>query len=121
MPLTPAELYHAGIAACNAHCVKANAKPSDRIAVAQRGEFLLAPQAGKVVFERGPPARDFFTMMYQSETEGMFSDPIHGGNRDKAGWKLIGFPGAITDHRQNVEKYRDKKFPLYPLGIAEMI
>ena len=42
--------------------------------------------------------------------EGMFSDPIYGGNRDKAGWKMIGFPGAIAVHRENVEKYRDKKF-----------
>jgi hypothetical protein len=28
--------------------------------------------------------------------EGMFSDPIYGGNRNKAGWRLIGFPGAIA-------------------------
>ena len=120
LPLTPAELYRAGIAACNAHCVTAYTKPFERIAVAQREEFLLALQGGKVVFEGGPPARDFFTMMYQSVMEGMFSDPIYGGNRDKAGWKLIGFPGAIAVHQQNVEKYRDKKFPLDPLGIADM-
>jgi gluconate 2-dehydrogenase gamma chain len=24
----------------------------------------------------------------------MFADPIYGGNRDYAGWKLIGYPGA---------------------------
>ena len=41
--------------------------------------------------------------------QGMFSDPIHGGNRDKAGWKMIGFPGIIAVHRENVEKYRDKR------------
>ena len=52
--------------------------------------------------------------------EGMFSDPIYGGNRNKAGWKLIGFPGAIAVHRENVEKYRDKKFPADPIGIADM-
>jgi hypothetical protein len=26
--------------------------------------------------------------------EGMFADPIYGGNRDFAGWRLVGFPGA---------------------------
>ena len=46
--------------------------------------------------------------------EGMFSDPIYGGNRNKAGWKLIGFPGAIAVHRENVERYRDKEFPNNP-------
>jgi hypothetical protein len=26
--------------------------------------------------------------------EGMFADPVYGGNKDFAGWRLIGFPGA---------------------------
>ena len=26
--------------------------------------------------------------------EGMFADPIYGGNQDFAGWRLVGFPGA---------------------------
>jgi len=24
----------------------------------------------------------------------MFADPIYGGNKDFAGWRLVGFPGA---------------------------
>ena len=120
LPLTPSELYRAGIAAANAHCVKTYQKSFDRLAENQREEFLLALQGGKVVFDNGPPARVFFTMVYQSVMEGMFSDPIYGGNRNKAGWKLIGFPGAIAVHHQNVEKYRDKKYPAEPLGIADM-
>jgi len=30
--------------------------------------------------------RAFWTMVYQTVIEGMYSDPIHGGNRNKAGW-----------------------------------
>ena len=26
--------------------------------------------------------------------EGMFADPVYGGNKDFAGWRLVGFPGA---------------------------
>jgi gluconate 2-dehydrogenase gamma chain len=52
--------------------------------------------------------------------EGMFSDPIYGGNRNKAGWKLIGFPGVIAVHREDIVKYRDKEFPNVPLGIADL-
>lgn len=120
LPLTPAELYRAGIAAANTHCVKIYQKSFDHLTEHQREEFLLALQGGKVTFENGPPARVFFTTVYQSVMEGMFSDPIYGGNRNKAGWKLIGFPGAIAVHHQNVEKYRDKKYPAEPLGIADM-
>jgi gluconate 2-dehydrogenase gamma chain len=120
LPLTPAELYRAGIAAANAACVKAYGKSFDKIAPAQREEFLLGLQGGKVVFEAGPPAQVFFTTLYQNVMEGMFADPIYGGNRQKAGWKMLGFPGVIAVHRQDVEKYRGKKFPADPLGIADM-
>jgi gluconate 2-dehydrogenase gamma chain len=120
LPLTPAELYRAGIAAANAFCVKTYGKSFDKIAESQREEFLLGLQAGKVTFENGPPARVFFTTMYQTVMEGMFSDPIYGGNRNKAGWKIIGFPGVIAVHYQNVEKFRDKKYIADTLSIADV-
>jgi gluconate 2-dehydrogenase gamma chain len=83
LPLTPAELYRAGIPAANAYCAKTYGKPFDKIDEAQREEFLLAWQAGKVAFEGGPPARVFFGMLYQNVVQGMFADPIHGGNRGR--------------------------------------
>ena len=120
LPLTPAELYRAGIAAANESCVKSYGKSFDRINESQRQEFLLGMQSGNVKFESGPPVRVFFSMMYQTVMEGMFSDPIYGGNRNKAGWKMIGFPGVIALHSQNIEKFRDKKYSTDPLSIADM-
>ena len=120
LPLTPAELYRTGIAAANAFCVKTYGKTFDKIGADQRQEFLVGMQGGKVNFENGPPARVFFATLYANVMEGMFSDPIYGGNRDKAGWKLIGFPGVIAVHRDNVEKYRGKKYTAETLGIADM-
>jgi gluconate 2-dehydrogenase gamma chain len=120
LPLTPAQLYRAGIEATNTHCGKTYGKTFDLLDALQREEVLVALSSGKLVFDNGPPARVFWTTLYQTVMEGMFSDPIHGGNRDKAGWKLIGFPGAIAVHRENVQKYRDKKFPADPIGIADM-
>jgi gluconate 2-dehydrogenase gamma chain len=120
LPLTPADLYRAGIVAANAFCVKTYGKSFDKITESQREEFLLGLQAGKVTFENGPPARVFFATMYQTVMEGMFSDPIYGGNRNKAGWKIIGFPGVIAVHYQNVEKFRDKKYTADPLSIADV-
>ena len=120
LPLTPAQLYRAGIPAANTHCVKTYGRPFDKIDYAQREEFLKAWQGGKVTFENGPPARVFFNMLYQNVMQGMFSDPIYGGNRDKAGWKMIGFPGIIAVHYQNVEKYRDKRYTAEYVGIQDM-
>ena len=75
---------------------------------------------GKVVFEDGLSSRAFFGIVYQTVMEGMFADPIYGGNKDKAGWKMLGFPGVIQVNQQNIVKYKNKKFPGEPLGIADV-
>src|SRR5262245_32648491 len=89
LPLTPAQLYRAGIEASNAHCRKTYGKPFDRLDEKQREEVLVGLSTGKVTFDDGLPARTFWTTLYQTVMEGMFSDPIYGGNRNKAGWRLI--------------------------------
>ena len=121
LPLTPAQLYRAGIEATNAYCRKTyGGKPFDRLDTKQREEVLLGLSGGKITFENGPPARTFWGTVYQNVMEGMFSDPIHGGNRNKAGWKMIGFPGAIAVHRDHVEQYRNKPYTADILGIADL-
>jgi gluconate 2-dehydrogenase gamma chain len=120
LPLVPAELYRAGIAATNAHCRKTYGKSFDRLDAKQREEVLVSLSTGKVTFPDGLPVRAFWTVVYQTVMEGMFSDPIYGGNRNKAGWRMIGFPGAIAVNRENVEKFRDKPFPTDPAGIADL-
>ena len=120
LPLTPAQLYRAGIEATNAHCRKVFGKSFDRIEEAQRQEVLVGLSTGKITFDNGLPARLFWATMYQTVIEGMYSDPIYGGNRNKAGWAIIGFPGIIAVHRDHVEQYRGKPFPNKPLGIADM-
>ena len=120
LPLTPAQLYRAGIEATNAHCRKTYGKAFDALDATQREAVLVGLSTAKITFDSGLPVRVFWGTLYQTVMEGMFSDPIYGGNRNKAGWKLIGFPGAIAVHRENVEKYRDKKFPNEPVGIADM-
>ena len=121
LPLTPAQLYRAGIESTNAYCRKTyGGKPFDRLDDKQREEVLVGLSGGKITFEGGPPARVFWNTVYQTVMEGMFSDPIYGGNRNKAGWKLIGFPGVVAVHRENVEKYRGKKYTAEILGIADL-
>jgi gluconate 2-dehydrogenase gamma chain len=120
LPLTPAQLYRAGIAATNAHCNKAYGRSFDRLDEAQREEVLVGLSTAKISFDSGLPVRVFWSTLYQTVMEGVFSDPIYGGNRDKAGWRMIGFPGVIAVHHDHVEKYRGKPFPNTPLGIADM-
>ena len=120
LPLTPAQLYRAGIEATNAYCRKAYGNSFDRIEDGQRQEVLVGLSTGKIKFDNGLPVRAFWVTLYQTVVEGMYSDPIYGGNRNKAGWAIIGFPGVIAVHRDHVEKYRGKPFPNKPVGISDM-
>lgn len=120
LPLKPADLYRAGIAATNAYCKKTYSKSFDQLAAEQKQEVLVGLQGNKIKFEGGLPANTFFGTMYQTVMEGMFSDPIYGGNRNKAGWRMIGFPGVVAVHALNIEKFRDKKYLVEPLSIADL-
>src|SRR5207237_3403711 len=53
LPLTPAQLYRAGIDATNAHCRKAYGKTFDRLNEQQREEVLAGLSTAKITFERG--------------------------------------------------------------------
>ena len=47
---------------------------------------------------RVPSQREFFVMLRNHVREGLFSDPVHGGNRDKMGWRFLGHPGVWLEH-----------------------
>src|SRR5215467_30743 len=120
LPMTPAQLYRAGIEATNAHCRKTYGKTFDLLDATQREEVLVGLSTAKIKFDNGLPVRVFWTTLYQTVIEGIYSDPIYGGNRNKAGWAIIGFPGVIAVHRDHIEKYRNKPFPAKPVSISDM-
>jgi gluconate 2-dehydrogenase gamma chain len=52
--------------------------------------------------------------------EGMFADPIYGGNRDKLGWKMIGYPGVNTTNKLNIVRFKNKPYSPDPISIADL-
>ena len=115
LPLTPAELYRAGIPAANAYCLKTYGKTFDKITETQREEFLLGLSGRQGDVRRRPAgARRSSSTLYQNVMQGMFSDPIYGGNRNKAGWKLIGFPGVIAVHARTSRSIATRNTPPNP-------
>jgi hypothetical protein len=60
----------------------------------QQDEVLRALESGKATGFEWPTAKAFFETLRRHTMEGMFADPIYGGNKDFSGWILVGFPGA---------------------------
>jgi gluconate 2-dehydrogenase gamma chain len=121
LPLTPAELYRVAVPACDAYCRKAFGKAFAECSAQSKEMFLKELSAGKIMLEGGVSARTFFSMFYINVMEGMFSDPIYGGNKDKAGWKMIGFPGVMANNAENIKTYSDgRRYTADPVSIADM-
>ena len=62
----------------------------------------------------------FFSLLRQNTVEGMFSDPIHGGNADMVGWQMVGFPGPRMSNYDEVDKYAGEAFRPKPTGLRQM-
>ncbi len=87
------DFYRRGLAALDAHCRKSYNESFARLSAAQQDETITALEAGKANGFTFPTAQAFFNTLRTHTMEGMFADPIYGGNKDFAGWKLVGFPG----------------------------
>jgi gluconate 2-dehydrogenase gamma chain len=60
----------------------------------------------------------FFSLLRQHTIEGMFCDPVHGGNVDMLGWQLLGFPGARMSNYEDVDKHFGEAFRPDPVSLG---
>jgi len=118
LPLNPRELFRAGIAATNDWSRKTYGKDFDRLPEAARQAALEAMESGKAELA-GLSSRGFFNALLEIAMEGFFADPIYGGNRDMASWKMIGYPGLPASYREDIRKYFGKKYDKPPHSIAD--
>jgi hypothetical protein len=88
------EFYRSGLAALDAHCRKTYGESFAKLTAEQQDETISALEEGKADNFTWPAARAFFETLRTHTMEGMFADPIYGGNKDFAGWRLVGFPGV---------------------------
>jgi gluconate 2-dehydrogenase gamma chain len=65
-----------------------------KLDAAKQDAVIAALEQGKAPEFTWPNAQAFFNTVRTHTMEGMFADPVYGGNKDFAGWILVGFPGA---------------------------
>ncbi len=98
---TPAEIYREGL-----HQI--------------RGLHQLSSQgqhAALTRIEKTP----FFQMLKTHTIEGMFCDPMHGGNAGLIGWQLIGFPGPRMSYADEVDQYHGREFRPKPMSLEQIV
>jgi gluconate 2-dehydrogenase gamma chain len=116
LPFTPAELFHTSLHAVDrdlaAHGMLFNEMPGEA-----QDEYLKSLESGARDLD-GVPSAVFFDMLLKMSIEGFFSDPVYGGNRNMAAWRMIGFPGAYADYFEAVDR-RGMRFEREPMSLAE--
>lgn len=80
----------------------------------QQIEILQDFESGKVKM-KGVAAENFFALLRQATLEGAYADPLYGGNRNMAGWKMKEFPGSQASYANIIEK--DEFAKLKPISL----
>jgi gluconate 2-dehydrogenase gamma chain len=59
-----------------------------------------------------------FAVIREHTFEGLFCDPVYGGNRNAAGWRLVGFPGVHWGYtaEQMKEGFDGRSLPIRTLS-----
>jgi gluconate 2-dehydrogenase gamma chain len=116
--LTPAGRYRMGLRALNDYSHATYRKDFVSLTQMQQDAVLTGLDGGGVVLKLKPGfgTKEFFEMVLANTMEGFFADPLYGGNRGMAGWKMIGFPGARYDYRDHIDKH-NVRYPHGPVSI----
>jgi gluconate 2-dehydrogenase gamma chain len=118
LDLTPREFFRHGIAAADAWTQTRFGAAFAALDEAQRQAAFAEIDSGAAQFENFE-AREFFDALLQIAMEGFFADPYYGGNRDMAGWKMIGYPGLPADYQHAMEHFRGKLHRPKPRSIGD--
>lgn len=92
--MSPRESYRGGIANLDRFAQSTAGSGFSSLDAAAQDAIIAKLKDGDVDGFEKPDAKAFFKMVRQDVIEGMLGDPAYGGNRDKAGWRLINYPGA---------------------------
>lgn len=89
----------------------ANLKPTDQ------DNILKQFEADKVKID-GLSSKDFFTLLRDMTLAGAFADPMYQGNANKAGWKMLQYPGAQMNYFDQITS--DEFANIEPMSLSDM-
>ena len=117
LPFTPAELFRTALRAIAEDLRLANRGSFAKLAAEDQDAYLKGLENESRDLG-GVPSNVFFQSLLEMTLEGFFSDPVYGGNKDMAGWKLVGFPGAYANYYELVDQH-GIRFTRPPMSLAQ--
>ena len=96
------DTYRSGLAAIDTYARTSKGTAFAQLAPADQ-DVVLTDMERNAAFEG---SAGLFGVLLSHTLQGTFGDPFYGGNRNFAGWDLIGYPGvrlAVTAEQQNLD------------------
>jgi gluconate 2-dehydrogenase gamma chain len=99
------ETYRRGLKAIQESCYSEHGNKFEELSREEQTKFLENMESGKMiesVWQRGFDI-EFFNLLRDHAMQSYYGSPIHGGNRDKLSYKMIGldYPLIIGQNRYN--------------------
>ena len=105
------------------HGNQAKATPREvyREGIRRLEDFASLPAAQQDAKLRAIEKTAFFQLLRRHTLEGMFSDPLHGGNAGMIGWQLIGYPGPRMSYREEIRQNSGEPWRPKPISLADAV
>lgn len=117
-PLTPREIYRAAIREVDGSCKGRYGRRFAELSASEQDQVLRGLDEGTFALASVSATR-FFSVLWDNTQEGFFADPLHGGNRDKAGWRLVGFPGVAAAYAEHIDRHGEP-YRAEPVSIVDV-
>jgi gluconate 2-dehydrogenase gamma chain len=117
LPFTPAELFRNALRGIRTDAAARGRPPFAKLPPQEQDAYLAMLQKGGMDLG-GVPSNTFFESLLELTIEGYFSDPVYGGNKDMAAWRMIGFPGAYASYYDLVDQH-GIEYRRAPMSLAE--
>ncbi|MBP1992333.1 gluconate 2-dehydrogenase subunit 3 family protein [Paenibacillus eucommiae] len=70
----------------------------------EKDAILKALESGEIMVVNGVTGKTFFNLLRRLTIEGVYSDPLYGGNKNMEGWKMRKYPGNQMSYTDIMEK-----------------
>lgn len=99
---------------------KENPRDTYRAGIKTLGDFASLSPAAQDAKLQSMEKSHFFQLLRTHTIEGMFSDPMHGGNAGLIGWQLAGYPGPQMSYRNEIDKHFGQPWRPKPASLEQI-
>lgn len=114
------EIFMIGLHGVNRYTNEQYDKRFEKLSDDEQDAVLIAVEdlegKGTVTLD-GIPSSMYFSQLRQLTIEGVYSDPLYGGNKNMEGWKMRNYPGAQMSYSNVIDQ--EGAIKMKPVSLSD--